>query len=128
MKTMPTEIRIEVFPSPLRSRILCFEDLAPRRDRRGRRISYPSGRSGGRRIDRRHLADFLRFAGLRYDGELPMLYPHVFGFPLRMVVLMHPAFPIRPWRVLQIATISSAASIPDYMVRLIMYGPAAMAR
>jgi hypothetical protein len=31
-----------------------------------------------------------------------MLYPHVFGFPLQMVILMHPAFPIRPWRLLQI--------------------------
>jgi len=56
----------------------------------------------GHRIERRRFADFLRFAGLRRDKDLPMLYPHVFGFPLQMVILMHPTFPIRPWRVLQI--------------------------
>jgi hypothetical protein len=79
-----------------------------------RTLTPPPGRKGtavfppiraiwrGHRIDHRHLADFLRFSGLRCDRELPMLYPHVFGFPLQMVILMHPAFPIRPWHGLQI--------------------------
>jgi len=56
----------------------------------------------GHRVVRGRLAEFLRLSGLRADGTLPMLYPHVFGFPLQMVILMHPAFPIRPWNGLQI--------------------------
>lgn len=54
------------------------------------------------RVDRRRHAEFLRLSGLRADRSLPMLYPHVFAFPLQMVILMHPAYPIRPWNGLQI--------------------------
>jgi acyl dehydratase len=35
------------------------------------------------------------------DG-VPVLYPHVFAFPLQMVVVTHPAFPFPIWRMLQI--------------------------
>ncbi len=54
------------------------------------------------RIDRRHLAEFLRLTGLAPDRGMPLLYPHVFGFPLQMAVLTHPAFPIPIWSALQI--------------------------
>lgn len=54
------------------------------------------------RIDRRHLAEFLRLTGLRADHGLPLLYPHVFSFPLQMVILTHPAHPIPIWNSLQI--------------------------
>lgn len=54
------------------------------------------------RIDRRHLARFLAVSGLRADDGLPMLYPHVFGFPLQMVVLTHRAYPLPIWGALQI--------------------------
>ncbi len=54
------------------------------------------------RPDAVHFAEFLRLTGLRADGELPLLYPHVRGFPLQMVVLTHPAFPVPIWKVLQV--------------------------
>ncbi len=54
------------------------------------------------RVDRRHLALFLQLTGLRADGALPLLYPHVFGFPLQMAILTHPAFPLPIWNSLQI--------------------------
>jgi len=64
----------------------------------------PSIRVGWRRhrIDPRHLARFLRLTGLRADRGVPMLYPHVFGFPLHMVILTHPAFPLPIWGALQV--------------------------
>ncbi len=54
------------------------------------------------RVDRSQLLDFLQLTGLRADASLPMIYPHVFGFRLQMVVLTHPTFPIPIWRALQI--------------------------
>ncbi len=48
----------------------------------------------GHRVDRGDLADFLRLTSLRTGTSLPLIYPHVFGFPLQMVILTHPAFPI----------------------------------
>lgn len=54
------------------------------------------------RIDARHLAEFLRLTGLRADHGVPILYPHVFGFRLQMVIVTHPAFPLPIWRALQI--------------------------
>jgi hypothetical protein len=99
---MPAEIRVEFSRRPSAA-AYTLRTLAPPPGPKGT-ADFPPTRAiwRGHRIDRRHLADFLRFAGLRYDRDLPMLYPHVFGFPLQMVILMHPAFPIRPWRVLQI--------------------------
>jgi hypothetical protein len=54
------------------------------------------------RVDRNQLDDFLQLTGLRADVALPMIYPHVFGFRLQMVVLTHPTFPIPIWSALQI--------------------------
>ena len=53
------------------------------------------------RVDSRQLASFLEITGLPAGPELPLLYPHVFGFRLSMAVLTHPAFPVPIWRVLQ---------------------------
>jgi hypothetical protein len=99
---MPNGIRVEFTRHPSAASYM-LRTLAPPPGRKGT-VDFPPIQATwrGHRIDRRHLADFLRFAGLRYDRNLPMLYPHVFGFPLQMTILMHPAFPIRPWRVLQI--------------------------
>jgi hypothetical protein len=111
---MPTGIRLEFSRRPSAASYT-LRTLAPPPERKGA-VDFPSIRAiwRGHRIDRRRLADFLRFAGLRYDRDLPMLYPHVFGFPLQMVILMHPAFPIRPWRVLQIRNrILQHRPIPD---------------
>jgi hypothetical protein len=54
------------------------------------------------RVDRSQLLDFLQLTGLRADASLPMIYPHVFGFRLQMVVLTHPKFPLPIWSALQI--------------------------
>jgi hypothetical protein len=54
------------------------------------------------RIDRSQLLDFLQLTGLRADASLPIIYPHVFGFRLQMVVLTHPTFPIPIWSALQV--------------------------
>jgi acyl dehydratase len=79
-----------------------------------RALLPPSGleRSGGcppiravwrrYRVDARYLAALLELTGLRDDEDLPMLVPHVFSFPLQMVILTHPAFPLPIWRALQI--------------------------
>lgn len=56
----------------------------------------------GMRIDRRELDTFLRLTGLKADGEVPLLYPHVVGFPLLMSILTCPAFPLPIWNALQI--------------------------
>jgi hypothetical protein len=65
---------------------------------------YPPIRAVWRRyrVDARHLAALLDLTGLRGDEDLPMLAPHVFGFPLQMVILTHRAFPLPIWRALQI--------------------------
>jgi hypothetical protein len=55
----------------------------------------------GHRADPRDLASFLDITGLPAGPELPLLYPHVFGFRLAMAVLTHPAFPVPIWGVLQ---------------------------
>lgn len=36
------------------------------------------------------------------SSSLTLLYPHVVGFPLQMVLLTHPSFPVPIWRVLQV--------------------------
>jgi hypothetical protein len=53
------------------------------------------------RTDARDLVSFLAITGLSAGPDLPLLYPHVFGFRLAMAVLTHPAFPVPIWRVLQ---------------------------
>jgi acyl dehydratase len=54
------------------------------------------------RVARPRLAELLRLTSLGGEPGLPLLYPHVFGFPLQMVILTHPAFPLPIWRVLQV--------------------------
>lgn len=56
----------------------------------------------GYRPDRHALRDFLDLTGLRADTALPMLYPHVFGIRLYMVILTRPTFPIPVWSALQV--------------------------
>ena len=56
----------------------------------------------GHRVDPRRLTRFFTFTGLRVEQDLPLLYPLVFGFPLQMVILTHPAFPLPIWGALQI--------------------------
>ena len=46
------------------------------------------------RVDRRHLAEFLQLSGLPADPRMPILFPHVFSFPLQMAVLTHPRCPV----------------------------------
>lgn len=53
------------------------------------------------RADPRGLASFFSITGLPAGPDLPLLYPHVFGFRLAMAVLTHPAFPVPIWGVLQ---------------------------
>ena len=53
------------------------------------------------RADPRDLASFRAITGLPDAPDLPLLYPHVFGFRLAMAVLTHPAFPVPIWGVLQ---------------------------
>jgi len=53
-------------------------------------------------IDRRHLDTFLGLTGLRADGLVPLLFPHVVSFPLQMMILTHPMFPLPIWGALQI--------------------------
>jgi acyl dehydratase len=54
------------------------------------------------RVEQKHLSLFLRLTGLHAGQGLPMLYPHVFSFPLQMVILTHPAHPLPIWNSLQI--------------------------
>jgi hypothetical protein len=54
------------------------------------------------RIDPGHLGEFLALTGLPAGEKVPLLYPHVFGFPLQMVILTHPSFPLPLWGALQI--------------------------
>lgn len=56
----------------------------------------------GHRVALLRLAELRRLTALEREAGLPLLYPHVFGFPLQMVILTHPAFPLPIWRVLQI--------------------------
>jgi acyl dehydratase len=65
----------------------------------------PAGaRWRGQRVDRRHLAEFLRLTGLPAGGPLPLLYPHVSGFPLLMAILTLRAWPLPIWRSLAVRT------------------------
>jgi hypothetical protein len=54
------------------------------------------------RVDQRELEDFLALTGLSPGPYLPVIYPHVSGFRLQMVVLTHPRFPLPIWGALQV--------------------------
>ena len=56
----------------------------------------------GHRVDAARLAEFLALTGLDAARGLPIIYPHVFGFPLVMAVLTHPTYPLPIWNALQI--------------------------
>jgi len=75
-----------------------------RAPRRGGTLIVPPicARWKGYAIDPQHLDTFLRLTGLPRGPELSLLYPHVFGFPLLMVVLTHRAYPLPIWNALQI--------------------------
>ncbi|HPJ34559.1 MAG TPA: MaoC/PaaZ C-terminal domain-containing protein [Spirochaetota bacterium] len=45
-------------------------------------------------IDENHLKEYMELCGLRNDGTLPILYPHVFTAPLQMAVVSHKNFPV----------------------------------
>ena len=53
------------------------------------------------RLDPPHLRAFLALTGLSAADGVPILYPHVFGFPLHMALLTRRAFPLPIWRALQ---------------------------
>lgn len=52
--------------------------------------------------DRARLRAFERATGLGAGESLPSLFPQVLTFPLQMVILTHPAFPLPIWKVLQV--------------------------
>jgi hypothetical protein len=54
------------------------------------------------RIDRRRLRSFLAMTGLSAEDGVPLLYPHVFAFPLLMALLTRRAYPLPIWNALQI--------------------------
>ncbi len=54
------------------------------------------------RPDPARLGRFLELTGLNADRGLPLLYPQVVTFPLQMVLLTHPSFPLPIWKVLQV--------------------------
>lgn len=56
----------------------------------------------GLSIDRKHLDACMELTGLRAEDGLPILYPHIFGFPVLMAILTHPAFPLPIWNALQV--------------------------
>lgn len=54
------------------------------------------------RVAAAELARFHALSGLPEGEALPLLYPHTIAFPLQMVILTQPAFPVPIWRVLQV--------------------------
>ena len=90
--------------------VFMLRALYPTALRRG--LPFPPLRASwtGHRVDPRLLGALLRLTGMGGEHGL-VLYPHVFGFPLQMSILTHPAFPLpilaRPPR--SAATSSSTA-------------------
>ncbi|HWP13217.1 MAG TPA: hypothetical protein VNN06_15450 [Ramlibacter sp.] len=56
----------------------------------------------GLRIEPAQLEDFCRATGLRADAGVPVLFPQVVGFRLKMALLTHPAYPLPIWTALQV--------------------------
>lgn len=63
-----------------------------------------SARWIGHRADKADCEDLLRLCGAKGSarGYAPLLYPHIVGFRLQMVILTHPVFPLPIWRMLQV--------------------------
>lgn len=87
-------------PSPLAFMVRAFHRTPGLRRAGG----FPAVRTTwrGHVVDRDHLADFLELTGLPQGRGWPVLYPHVFGFPLVMAAVTHRAFPLALWGALQI--------------------------
>lgn len=98
---MPPAAHLEYRSRPSTAAFM-LRALYPARLRKG--LPFPPLRASwrGHQVDRRRLGELLRVTGLGAGSGLPLLYPHVLGFPLQMVILTHPAFPLPIWRVLQI--------------------------
>jgi hypothetical protein len=56
----------------------------------------------GHRADPRQLREFLTLSGIAPGASQPLLYLHSASFPLQMVILTHPTFPVPIWRMLQV--------------------------
>lgn len=54
------------------------------------------------RVAPQALSAYIRLTGLRHGRDLPLLFPHVFGFRLQMALLTQRAFPLPIWNALQI--------------------------
>ena len=95
---MPIHLEFHRRPSPL---ALISRALIPSP---GLRRGLPAVHARWRRhrIAPAQLASFLALTGLDTAAGLPMLAPHVFGFPLVMAVLTHPRYPLPIWNALQI--------------------------
>lgn len=99
---MDKAIRIEYDHQPSAIAFMLNALRPSGRLRQARRFPAITARWRNLRVDRKRLDDFLQLTGLRAAAPLPMIYPHVFGFRLQMVVLTHPTFPMPIWSALQI--------------------------
>ena len=45
-------------------------------------------------VDQDHLADYALACGFGIGGALPPTYPHVLAFPLQVVLMADPSFPV----------------------------------
>jgi len=100
MNRTPPILEFHRRPSPLAYMLRALRPSSGLRQKEG----FPSIHAiwRGMRVNQGELDTFLRLTGLKPDGGLPMLYPHVVGFPLLMAILTCPAFPLPIWNALQI--------------------------
>lgn len=70
----------------------------------GRTHGFPSIRLVWKnaRVAPQALSTYIRLTGLPHGDDLPLLFPHVFGFRLHMALLTQRAFPLPIWNALQI--------------------------
>ena len=71
----------------------------------------------GFRIHPGRLAAFHDATASRQDDGISILYPHVLGFRLQMVLLTHPAFPLPIWNALQIRNLNNLVVSSFYCSR-----------
>lgn len=45
-------------------------------------------------VDKKKLKEYIDICGLKDDGNLPLLYPHVFTAPMQMAIVSHRNFPV----------------------------------
>ena len=99
---MPTHIQLDYRRKPSTLRFMANALRPSPGFAADRRLPSIAARWSRHRVGARGLDAFLRLTGLPAAPQLPLLYPHVIGFPLQMVILTHPRFPIPIWRVLQV--------------------------